>query len=111
LTLPALGDIDDELAFAEARQPRPFQGRYVHKHILVAAICQGNNAFWTAVLLSALSTSVMCGPLCPGPTRISKVSRGCTTLILLLCEDTPMEEGVPGPLADLRVCRTDRGCR
>ena len=36
-----------------------------------------------AVLVSTLSTSVTCGPLCPGPTRTSRVSPGCTALMLL----------------------------
>jgi hypothetical protein len=36
-----------------------------------------------AVLVSTLSTSVTCGPLCPGPTRTSSVSPGCTELMLL----------------------------
>ena len=36
-----------------------------------------------AVLVSTLSTSVTCGPLCPGPTRTCRVSPDCTASMLL----------------------------
>src|SRR5258707_10643632 len=37
--LVALGDVDDDaLAFVEAHQPRPLQGRGVDEHILAAAV-------------------------------------------------------------------------
>src|SRR5215831_20417133 len=43
---------------------------------VVAWAVERRDAIGTAVLLSMLSTSVTCGPLCPGPTRTSRVSPG-----------------------------------
>src|SRR6516162_9420094 len=50
----------------------------------------------TAVLLSTLSTSVTCGPLCPGPTRTSRVSPGCTAL-MLRASTLPWRKASPDP--------------
>jgi hypothetical protein len=51
----------------------------------------------TAVLVSTLRTSVMCGPLCPGPTRTSTVSPGCTALMPLPARTLPCRKASPDP--------------
>ena len=59
----------------------------------------------TAVLVSTLRTSVMCGPLCPGPTRTSTVSPGCTALMLLPARTPPCRKASPDP-SIVRLFRT-----
>src|SRR6516225_9663400 len=51
----------------------------------------------SAVLLSTLRTSVTCGPLCPGPTRTSTVSPGCTALMPLPARTLPCRKASPDP--------------
>src|SRR5271167_865092 len=51
----------------------------------------------TGVLLSTLRTSVTCGPLCPGPTRTSTVSPGCTALMPLPARTLPCRKASPDP--------------
>jgi len=51
----------------------------------------------TVVLLSTLRTSVTCGPLCPGPTRTSTGSPGCTALMPLPARTLPCRKASPDP--------------
>src|SRR6266446_2020750 len=50
-----------------------------------------------AVLRSTLMISVTCGPLCPGPTRTSRVSPDCTELMPLLARTLPWRKASPDP--------------
>jgi hypothetical protein len=55
------------------------------------------DAVGAAVLRSTLSTSVTCGPLCPGPTRTSRVSPSCTALIPPWVSTLPWRKASPDP--------------
>jgi len=79
-SLAPLGDVDhNTLALVESADPGSLEHRGVDEGILAAAGYVDRRAIaGTAVLLSTLRTSVTCGPFCPGATRTSSVSPGCT---------------------------------
>ena len=62
----SLSALDVELVDVWAKSGAPFE--------VVARKSDLRRAGGAAVLVSMLSTSVMCGPLWPGPTRTSRVS-------------------------------------
>jgi hypothetical protein len=50
-----------------------------------------------AVLLSTLMTTVTCGPRCPGATRNSSVSPGCTALLPMRPSTVAWRKASPDP--------------